>query len=231
MSVRLSTEQGLEREVGGSKLAIRTAYWPAFNIPSIPFQSTGFLWIHNSLNFWFGLVFNHCHCAILKALGLCTVSVYRMLKLRLGELRCEKLSDRRRFAYFQGDFMATTEVNLALVGLPSGWCRVFIAAFVIRYHTVSTFFHVKSTSSICPEGFATDATSLQQPPRSAAKRRCLCEDTAWVPTISMRYPENYDFTRLQAFFTRLCCKSYWKHWVAFCCHIRWGGLLWLLAED
>ena len=130
MSVRLSTEQGLEREVGGSKLAIRTAYWPAFNIPSIPFQSTGFLWIHNS--YWISDLAWFSITVTVPFWKLWVCLRYRMLKLRLGELRCEKLSDRRRFAYFQGDFMATTEVDLALLGLPSGWCRVFYRCFCHR---------------------------------------------------------------------------------------------------
>ncbi len=164
----------------------------AFNIPSNIFQSsTGFQWIefisHNSLNFWFGLVFNHC--AILKALGLYYVR-YLMLNIHPGmKQRCENLSDRRRFAYFQGDFMATTEVDLAL-RRAIGWCWVFIVynSFIYLCHRVP--YSTRTLPSYVlpaftnPEGFATDATTLRQPPRSTAKRQCVAsftEENPWVP--------------------------------------------------
>lgn len=77
---------------------------------------------------------------------------------------------------FHGDHRGGSSTGGFAIGVMSGVYRCFCHRVPHRIHILPCKIHIFhlcfASGNTCPEGFATDATTLQQPPRSAAKRQC-----------------------------------------------------------
>ena len=126
----------------------------------------------------------------------------------------------------------------------SGVYRCFCHRVPHRIHILPCKIHIFhlcfASGNTCPEGFATDATSLQQPPRSAAKRRCggAASFTDALENHSSYAKTRHEFPRFPWDILRTMILHVCMPFLHVCVvsrtgsiEFRWGGLLWLLAED